>query len=447
MSDLIACIKDSAREIRDLLENGIIPFWLKNGIDNKYGGYMTCFDADGNPSEDTDKYIVTQTRMLWGMSALYRVYPENIMLLDSARQGANFFIKYFWDPTYGGWYWRVKRSGDLVDNGKLLYGQSFAIYALCEYTLSTGDPIGVEYAEKTFDLIQKYCSDTFQGGYFENFEPDWKVSGPGFTGGDRKSLDIHMHILEAYTTLVECTGKEIHKRKLDEVIQLILSKMVNLTAGCALNQFDVSFKPIPAIDIKRTWNAERVVGEVIQKPTDTTSYGHNVELVWLLNRAGEVLGKPSNYYDEITSKLVYHSIKFGFDHELGGVYRDGPHEGPAYVFDKEWWQNCEVLVGYLDAFERLGDLKYFDAFHMTWNFDKKYMVNHQVGEFRQLLDRKGNILAGDIGNPWKAIYHSGRSMLECINRLERMSARLEDELKYKDVKIGTALNIPVIVKC
>jgi len=49
------------------------------------------------------------------------------------------------------------------------------------------------------------------------------------------------------------------------------------------------------------------------------------------------------------------------------VYRDGTHEGPALVKDKEWWQNCEVLVGFLDAYERLGDEKYFDAFLRTWN--------------------------------------------------------------------------------
>ncbi len=414
-------IKQSANEIRSLLENGIMPFWQKNGNDTRYGGYLTCFNADGRLGADKDKYIVTQTRMIWGMSALSGKYPAYPEVLASARQGVEFFIKNFWDKELGGWFWKVRQNGELIDGGKLLYGQSFAIYALCEFSLATGDPVGTDYAERTFDLIQKYCTDTYYGGYFENFEQDWSIAEPGFAAGDRKSLDIHMHIMEAYTKLVQCTGKELHKRKLEEVTGLILGRMVNLEAGCALNQFDVGFNPIPAINIKRTWNAERVVGESIKAPVDSTSYGHNVELAWLVNRAGDILGKKPDYYGEITRKLVDHSLKYGFDYELGGVYRDGPHEGPAYVLDKEWWQNCEVLVGYLDAFERLGDSKYFDAFKMTWDFDKKYMVNYEIGEFRQLLDRRGNIIAGDIGNPWKAIYHSGRSMLECLERLERLS--------------------------
>lgn len=92
-----------------------------------------------------------------------------------------------------------------------------------------------------------------------------------------------------------------------------------------LRQFNIAFEPIPAINVRRTWNAERVTGEMIETPADTTSYGYNVELAWLLNRAGKILGKPSNYYNDIIQKLVDHSLKYGFDYKNGGVYRDGLH--------------------------------------------------------------------------------------------------------------------------
>lgn len=405
------------------LEQGLLPFWLKNGIDREFGGYLTCFDADGQPSSDTDKYIVTQTRMIWGLAAFARQYPARPELTALARQGVDFFIDHFWDTTNGGWYWKTARDGTLIDAGKVVYGQSFAIYCLAEYTLATGDPRGLDYASRTFDLLQKYAADTLRGGYYENLEPDWQVSAPGFAAGDRKSLDIHMHLMEAFTTLSAASGAEIHKRKLQEVIDLILTKMVHPVSGCGRNQFDLNFNPIPAINIRRTWNAERATGEVIAQPTDTTSYGHNVELAWLLNRAAETLSLPAGHYDAITRNLVDHSLKYGFDHELGGVYRDGPHEGPALVYDKEWWQNCEVLVGYLDAYEKLGDAKYLEAFLKTWDFDHSYMINHEVGEWRQLLNRNGEVLVGDIGNPWKAFYHSGRSVLESILRLRRLTTR------------------------
>jgi mannobiose 2-epimerase len=415
------CFNKPLTELIRHLEDGIIPFWLKNGIDKECGGYLTCFDETGKPSGDTDKYIVTQTRMIWGFSALSRMYPENKEYADAAEQGVRFFIKNFWDTEYGGWFWKTNRGGAVLDTGKVVYGQSFAIYALSEYTLASGDPEGLRYAGLTFDLLQKYCADNFFGGYYENLERDWTISEPGFAAGDRKSLDVHMHLMEAFTVLSQCSGKEIHRRKLSEVIGIILNRMVDKKSGCGLNQFSADFTPIPAIDIRRTWNAERETGQTVSVPTDTTSYGHNVELSWLLNRAAEVLDKPFAHYNEVTRRLVDHSLKYGFDYELGGVYRDGRHEGAALVDDKEWWQNSEVLVGYLDAYEKLGDEKYFDAFAKTWEFDKKYFINAEVGEWFQLLDKKGNVLTGSIGNPWKAFYHSGRSVMECIVRLKRLS--------------------------
>lgn len=407
------------QEISGHLNRELLPFWESHGVDEVYGGYLTTFDENGRVKEDEDKYIVTQTRMIWGYSAFARKLGHT-EYLPKARQGVEFFIRHFWDETYGGWYWKTARDGSLLDNGKVVYGQTFAIYALAEYTLASGDQIGKEYACKTFDLLQKYCADTLYGGYIENLEPDWTPSAPGFAAGDRKSLDIHMHTLEAFTTLYECTGEEIHRRRLQEVIGIILQHMINHEAGCGRNQFGLDFRVRPAISIRRTWNAERETGEVIEEPTDTTSYGHNVELVWLLNRAAQIMGLPGETYHELTKKLTDHALNYGFDYERGGVYRDGPHMGEPLVRDKEWWQNCESLVGFLDAYEQLGDVRYAEAFLQNWKFDTAYMINHEVGEWRQLLKEDGTVIIPQIGNPWKAMYHSGRSMMECSLRLKRI---------------------------
>lgn len=401
------------------LREELMPFWEKNGVDKEYGGYLVCFDGEGRAEPEADKYIVTQTRMIWAYSAFARMLGKK-EYLPLARQGVEFFIRHFWDEEYGGWYWKTARDGSLLDDGKVVYGQTFAIYALSEYTLASGEAIGLTYASKTFDLLQKYCADTANGGYYENMERDWSRSAPGFAAGDLKSLDIHMHTLEAFTTLYECSGLEIHKRKLEEVIDVVMSKMVNQEAGCGLNQFDCRFVSRPAINIRRTWNAERETGEVIETPTDTTSYGHNVELCWLLNRAVDIMGAPADRYADITRKLTDHALKYGYDKEKGGVYRDGPHDGAPLVRDKEWWQNCEVLVGFLDAYERLGGESYAQAFIKTWEFDNEYMINHQVGEWRQLLKEDGTVLISNIGNVWKAMYHTGRAMMECKLRLERI---------------------------
>ncbi len=415
-----AKVESAYGQIRDHLEREIIPFWLKRAWDAEYGGYLTNYDEDGHAMPCAEKYIVSQARMIWGFSAFYKKYPDRVEFRELAAQGVEFFLEHFWDREFGGWIWKTDRAGRALDRGKITYGNSFAIYALSEYGIATGDSRGQEYAERTFDLLQKFAADTFRGGYYENMEPDWSPSGPGYEAGDRKSLDIHMHLLEAFTTLCQLTGKEVHRRKLEEVVSVILTRMYDDQAGCGGNQFDLAFNPLPAIPIRRTWNDDRAEGERIGQPMDTTSYGHNVELSWLLNRAAEALGSAPHRFDAYTRALCDHAVRYGLDKALGGVYRDGPHVGSALVRDKEWWQNCEVLIGFLDACAQTGDERYFDAFEACWAFCDAHMINHMCGEWRQLVDPSGRTLIGDMGNPWKVSYHTGRAMIECLRRLNRL---------------------------
>jgi len=413
-------LNNTAKEMREILSYKTIPFWLEKSIDEQYGGYFTCISENGKVNKDANKMIITQTRMLWGFSALKDFVPVKYteLLEYAARQGYDFIIKYFWDKQNGGFRWETNREGVSVDDGKLIYAQSFAIYTLSEYFLNYHDSAALEYAEKTFDLLQIYAADTLYGGYFENLENDWTISSGGIYAGDRKSLDIHMHLMEAFTVLYQASQKEIHRRKLKEVIGVIISHMINKECGYGLNQFDVSFKSLPAINIYRTWNADRESNEIISEPADTTSYGHNVELSWLLRRTCEVLGESNSETEEIIKKLLEHSLLYGYDYEFGGVYRDGIGNMPALVKDKEWWQNFESLVGYLNGYINLNDKKYLEAFYLTWEFIKKHFIIDEFGESRQLLSRTGTPVISGIGNAWKGIYHTGRAMAECISMIE-----------------------------
>ena len=414
-------------EMSKILCERIIPFWLNNGIDEEFGGYLTCFDEKGNFTGDSDKYIVTQTRMIWGFSYLSRYCREEDKerLVRGAVQGFEFFIRCFWDDKNGGFCWKTDRKGNVLDFGKVIYGQSFAIYALSEYYLCTGDKRGLEYAEKTFDLIQLYATDTENGGYFENLEPDWQISAGGKFAGDRKSLDIHMHLMEAFTTLYRASGREVHSRKLREVINLIIRHMVNSDYGYGYNQFDLEFHRIPAINVHRTWNAERGAGEEIKEPTDSTSYGHNVELSWLMNQSLDFVSVQEVKYTGLIKKLLDHSLKYGYDYEYGGVYRDGIADGEVLVTDKEWWQNFEALVGYSNGYLKFGEDCYLKALFQTWDFVRDYFMDMDAGESRQLLDRFGSSIIADIGNPWKGIYHTGRALAETIDRLDCILSREE----------------------
>lgn len=412
-------LKKMLSEMQSHLENGIVRFWSERCLDEQCGGYLTNFDENGTHCGTPEKYLNSQARLVWGFSRFYNLYPHNQRLKGIASAGVDFLLKHFWDACHGGWYWKVNQDGSRLDDGKVVYGQSFAIYALTEYFMATGDSRALDKACETFDLLQKYCADTRHGGYYENLEPDWGVSAGGFCAGDRKGLDTHMHLMEAFTNLTLASKQDIHRRKLIEIVELIVDHMIDHKHGCGRNQFDLAFNPMPAIAIRRTWNAERE-GESVPEPIDTTSYGHNVELAWLLHRAVQAAGMDVSRFAPLIRELLDHALARGVDWEYGGIFRDGTHDGDALVLEKEFWQNAEVLVGFLEGYALLGDNRYLDAVENIWAFANTKMINHQVGEWRTLLDRKGEPLDGNIGNPWKVCYHSGRSMVECIQLLRDM---------------------------
>lgn len=408
--------------VENHLHNGIIPFWFERALDTQYGGFVTNFDEQGKALPCPEKYVNTQCRLIWWFSTLKRRFPQMPKTAEMAGQGVDFLIKHFWDEKYGGFAWKVKRDGSELDPAKIVYGESFCIYALSEYYLATGDKRGLEYASRTFDLLQKYAADTQNGGYLENVNRDWSPEAGGFAGGDRKGLDTHMHLMESFTTLYKASGDDLHRRKLLQVTRLIQQKMTDKATGCGLNQFDLAFNSLPAIPIKRTWNGERL-GEKPADPVDTTSYGHNVELEYLMHLALKTANHEGDADRAIYRRLLDHAVKHGVDWEYGGIYRDGLRAtGEAIVKEKEFWQHSESLVAFLDGYEQFHEPRYLEAFGKIWQFVQDFMIIKGVGEWRTLLDRQGKPIDPNIGNPWKVSYHTGRSMVECRERLMRLLA-------------------------
>jgi len=404
--------------MKDHLDNGIVPFWVMRAEDKLCGGYRTGFDENGDDIGTVEKYLNSQCRLIWTFSHLARKRQEIENAKRLAAVGFDFLNRHFLDAAFGGWRWKVLRDGNALDDGKIVYGQSFAIYALAEYTLGTGDARGLQLAADTFNLLQEHAADKKYGGYTENHNRDWSLEAPGFAGGDRKGLDTHMHLMESFTTLYEASGDPFHRLKLIELIDLIAEKMVDPESGCGRNQFTLDWTPIPAIAIKRTWNAERM-GETPATPTDTTSYGHNVELAWLMRRALQVAKADSGPYEPMLTRLVDHAVAHGVDWQYGGIYRDGSRSGGALVLEKEFWQHAESLVGFLDAYEHSGDQRHLDALTAVWTFVRDYFIL-PAGEWRTLCDRLGKPIDSNIGNDWKVSYHTGRALIECVERLDRL---------------------------
>lgn len=378
------------KEAYNHLTKELLPFWTSRMIDKSNGGYITHFDKNGKDSGEDEKSLIAQTRSVYSFSSAHRAGYGEGKLPALAKHGVDFMINKMWDKEHGGFFWMMDRKGNVKIDQKIIYGQSFAIYSLSEYTLATGDPRGIEYAGKVFDLIQKYCVDSMYGGYWEMFHRDWRLCGPGSQGGDRKTLDVHMHLMEAFTALYECSGLEVHRRKLLEVIDILLYRIIHPVYKTGIPQFFKDWTVAPQIKFDIIWGWDRFT-EDGQKSNvaDNTCYGHNAEFAWLLIHALEILKIDTNTYRD-TFKIIFdHTVDNGVDTEFGGVYVEGSHSGGVYDREKEFWQQAEVLTGLLDACIMFNDEKYWKAYKNVHRFVMDKFVNKGVGEWWPLLTRRG----------------------------------------------------------
>ncbi|MFZ5518718.1 MAG: AGE family epimerase/isomerase [Candidatus Zhuqueibacterota bacterium] len=408
-------------ELESHLTKELLPFWLNRCKDNSYGGFITHFDARGNDTGEDQKSLIAQTRTVFSMSLAHRAGYGNGICADYASHGVDFLIDKMWDEKHEGFFWTVDRKGAVQIDKKIAYGLSFAIYSLSEYTLATGDPRGIVYAIRTFDLLQKYAADTMYGGYFEMFKRNWDICSPGSAGGDRKTLDVHMHLMEAFTTLYECSQEQVHRRKLKEIMALLTNRVLHPEYGTGIPQFWEDWRVAPQIKFDIVWGWDRFA-EGGQKPNanDNTSYGHNVEFAWLLLHALDILNEKKAPYQEIILKQLNHALANGIDVDYGGVYVEGPHSGGVYDQEKEFWQQAETMIGMLEACIRFDLKTYWPAYENVHRFVYDKMIDHAVGEWRPLLTREGAPIWTHMSHSWKVNYHSIRATIESIKRLDRL---------------------------
>jgi mannobiose 2-epimerase len=418
-SEVIQLIDKAERYLTELL----LPFWITRAADRQYGGFLSYYDRNGVATGETTKTFLLHIRLLYTFSSAHRAGYGGGQCAELARWGADFLLDHFWDDEYEGWFWIADREGRPTVTNKVGYGHCFGIYAFSEYALATGDPRGRAAAERTYAAVAKYMADTRYGGYYELMQRDWQPEQPGRYGGDRKSMDVHMHMMEALTTFHEMCGTPTSRRRLEETIGLLTDRMLRPDTGLGYIQFALDFAPLPAILFATTWGRDKVPEDGLQRPFDYTSYGHNVEFAWLLLHAADVMGVPRPSYADRVRRIFEHCVRYGIDWEYGGVLVEGPQDAPPTLTEKQFWQQAEVLVGMLDAYLLFGEEKYWAAFRNVYDFVmEKFVAWDGGGEWYERLDRAGNPVDDALGHGWKSSYHTVRSMIQTVKRLRLVAA-------------------------
>src|SRR5438045_4156414 len=82
-----------------------------------------------------------------------------------AEQGYRFLTEHFLDRKNGAYFWTTDLSGKVLNDRKILYGESFVIYSLVEYYRASGDKEALRRATDLYHDIQKHAHDGKNNGW------------------------------------------------------------------------------------------------------------------------------------------------------------------------------------------------------------------------------------------------------------------------------------------
>lgn len=400
------------------LAEKLLPFWTRRIAEPKYGGFQANYDENGKRTKVREKTLLCQGRSIFALSFMLRQGYDWRGARRMIRQGIDFLKRHFRDTAHDGYYWIVDADGTPTNRNKVMYGHSFLVYGLAEHALATGDKASRQEACRLFDLVVSEASDARHGGFFEHFQEDFRLAGGGSAGGSLKSLDVHMHLMEAFTTLYELTRLPKHRRALEHVIELIFERMIDPKSCLGVAMFTRDWRPVNNIQLDTVWGADRFDDQ--GKPPDVTSFGHNIELAWLYLHSQDVLGVPRKNSLDRVLPLFEHTRRYGVDRQYGGLYVEGRRSGAIVDPDKEFWQQAEALVGFLDAYLLTKDTRYLDAFRKVYDFVFEKMVHPELGEWYCLCGREGGVKRSWLGSHWKICYHTLRSVTLVAKKLRQV---------------------------
>ena len=402
-----------AAQVSDHLFDFYLPFWCGPALDTEKGGWMGWLSNDLKPDRTKPKGLIVHARILWAFSAAHRRRPKPVYE-EMAGRAFDYLTNQFWDGEHGGAYWQLDDSGQVVDDAKKIYGQAFCIYALTEFHRAFGHEPALARAQELFELLERHAHDDSFGGYFEVCRRNWSAAGTEARLSERdmnekKSMNNHLHVLEAFTNLHRVWPAPAVTQRLHELIQLFFDRILDTRTNHLRHFFD------------EQWNVR----------SDTYTFGHDIEASWLLCEAAEVLGDMRLL--SACRSLAVQMAEEAFNEGLGadGALCYEGRDGQIVDFGHECWPQAEAVVGFLNAYEISGNAKYLGAAMRVWHYIQQKLVDRVHGEWfwRINPDGKPDATLPKVSE-WKGPYHATRACLEALHRLQLM-ARPKSEAKKR----------------
>ena len=384
-------------ELKTELDN-ILEYWSKHTIDHKNDGFIGQIDSNEHKNFDTEKGSVLNARILWSFSAAYSITNEQKHKF-LAKEAFEYIINNFYDSKFGGVFWSINPDKTPKDSKNQIYALAFMIYGMTEYYAISNDESALKCSIALYKKIQEYSYDPINKGYFEAFTRDWRpiddLRLSDKDANEKKTMNTHLHIVEAYANLYKVWKNETLKEDIIAILKTIEQHFINEETGHLRLFFN------------ENW---------VEKP-DVISYGHDIEAAWLLQQCAEI-SEDTNLierYKKYAIQLTDATIE-GIDDD-GGLWYELNPKNNQLIKEKHWWPQAELMIGFFNSYELTGDQSYLDIVLKNWGFIKKQIIDNQNGEWHWGVYEDYSLIKKDKAGFWKCPYHNSRACIELIHRI------------------------------
>jgi len=380
-------------EVRENLTSNILPYWL--GLKDPRGGFYGEVSADGTVQYDAPRGVILNARLIWSFASAYAALHRTEYLV-AAVHARDYFLEHFCDHKYGGVYWSVSAQGERLDTKKQLYAQGFAIYGLSELYKVTKDDEALKNAINLYKVVETYFADAANGGYMEalarDFSPLEDMSLSAHDINADKTMNSHLHILEAYANLYQVWPDEGLKERVEALLDIIGTRVMDPSGHLQLY-------------FTRDWSV--LPGGV--------SYGHDIETSWLALECAFALRDA-----DIVNRVRPWAFRMGVAGNEGllpdGSMRYEKLTDGSFDDSRQWWVQAETVVGNLWLWKYHGDVPAFDRALAAWYYIQKHLVDPHAGEWWWAVLPDGSL---DLSQPkagfWKCPYHNTRMCLQVMS--------------------------------
>ena len=390
-----------ASQARKELTEDILPYWSKK-VCKGDTGFQGRISGEEIIDPEAPVGAIMTSRILWTFANAFRLLgrPEYKSMAERAR---NLIFNNFHDKEFGGTYWSINPDGSPLDTKKQIYAIAFCIYGLAEWNRASGDMEALELAKKLYRDIESHSFDTGKNGYFEAFTREWGVISDmrlsDKDANESKTMNTHLHVLEAYTGLYRVWKDEGLAAQLKNLIGIFLDRILGADAHLRLFFDD-------------DWNCNYKI----------YSYGHDIEASWLLHEAALVLGDAATIAKvEKEVPRIAAAAGEGFTAKGGMIYEKDNATGQVDG-DRHWWGQAESVVGYFNLWQLTGEPSGLENAIECWEFIKNNLIDRENGEWFWSIRRDGSVNhTDDKAGFWKCPYHNGRMCMELIERTAAMA--------------------------